>query len=185
MALVTSDEQDEAHLYYRIDDVNLRDGGKLLVRNPNSSALQNIQTNYLGAGGTGRLKYSFVDFDLDGRQDLLLGTSGYHSVPSNTTGGFPACASGKCGNNGPTILLMRQSDAQHGNQLVFEWPEWITVNGSRVSYGGQELGVAPFDTGDGKVSLILATPGGRHVFWRAADISTSKHEPPIKTDDKL
>ena len=55
MALVTSDEQDEAHLYYRIDDVNLRDGGKLLVRNPNSSALQNIQTNYLGAGGTGRL----------------------------------------------------------------------------------------------------------------------------------
>ena len=76
MALVTSDEQDEAHLYYRIDDVNLRDGGKLLVRNPNSTALQNIQTNYLGAGGTGRLKYSFVDFDLDGRQDLLLGTSG-------------------------------------------------------------------------------------------------------------
>jgi hypothetical protein len=34
MALVTSDEQDEAHVYYRIDDRNVRDGGKLLYRVP-------------------------------------------------------------------------------------------------------------------------------------------------------
>ena len=182
MAMVTSDEQDEAHLYYRIDDANIRDGGKLLVRKPNSSSLQSIQTNYLHAGGTGRLKYSLVDFDNDGRQDLLLGTSGYHSIPSNTSG-LPACASGTCKNNGATALLMRQSHTRHGKQLVFEWPEWIAVNHSRVSYGGQELGISPYDSGDGKVSLILATPGGRHVFWSAADITTSQTEPPIKTDD--
>ena len=61
MALVTSDEQDEAHLYYRIDNLNLRDGGKLLVRTQ-TGALQNVQTNYLHAGGSGRLKYSWVDW---------------------------------------------------------------------------------------------------------------------------
>jgi hypothetical protein len=77
MALVTSDEQDEAHIYFRIDNVNLRDGGKLLVRRPDSHIVQPIQTNYLHAGGSGRLKYSLVDFDKDGLVDLLLGTSGY------------------------------------------------------------------------------------------------------------
>lgn len=41
-----------------------------------------------------------------------------------------------CGDNGATMLLMRRSKqfAAH-KQLVFEWPEWITVNGSRISYG--------------------------------------------------
>eukprot|EP01046_Picozoa_sp_COSAG06_P056955 COSAG06_NODE_10941_length_1593_cov_1.087684_2_plen_179_part_00 len=58
MALVTSDEQDEMHLYYRIDDHNLEDGGKLWYRVPNSTSLRHIQTNFLHAGGSGRLKYA-------------------------------------------------------------------------------------------------------------------------------
>ena len=63
---------------------------------------------------------------------------------------------------------------------MFEWPEWVTVGGHRISFGGQELGVAPIDTGDGEVSLILATPGGRHVFWASRDIGTSRAEPPVQ-----
>jgi hypothetical protein len=58
MALVTSDEQDEMHLYHRIDDHNLEDGGKLWYRVPNSTSLRHIQTNFLHAGGSGRLKYA-------------------------------------------------------------------------------------------------------------------------------
>ena len=186
MALVTSDEQDEAHVYYRVDDYNLQDGGKLLVRDPSSGALAPIATNYLSAGATGRLKYALVDFDRDGLVDLLLGTCGYHAVPNNITG-LPACSGGHgCRENGATALLMRQrrhaspGAAGQPPQLVFEWPEWLSVRGHRISYGGQELGIAPIDVGDGNVSLILATPGGRHVFWAAADISASKTEPPLK-----
>ena len=187
MALVTSDEQDEAHLYFRIDDHNLRDGGKLLVRT-HAGALENIQTNYLHAGGSGRLKYAWADWDHDRKLDLLLGTSGYHSIPNNLTG-LPACSrnggnstfqGGKCGNNGATVLLMRQSGWSGSRQLVFDWPEWVTVRGKRISFGGQELGVAPYDSGDGRVSLMLATPGGRHVFWSGSDISTSTSEPPLQ-----
>jgi len=181
--LVTSDEQDEAHLYLRIDDHNLRDGGKLLVRprhNASTSELQPIQTNYLHAGGSGRLKYSWADFDHDGKLDLLLGTCGYHSIPSNTSG-LPACARGKCANNGATVLYMRQEAPAAGEaQLVFEWPKWLTVKGYRIGYGGQEVGVAPYDAGDGNVSIIVATPGGRHVFWAAEDIGTADEEPPLQ-----
>ena len=200
MALVTSDEQDEAHIYYRLDDHNIEDGGKLLVRHREGGGVQNIQTNYLHAGGSGRLKYALADFDGDGLLDLLLGTCGYHAVPSNTTG-LPACSpgpgrapSGKafvssatCANNGATALLMRQARAQRrrqpdgeADQLVFEWPEWITVNGSRVAFGGQELGIAPLRAADGGLGLVLATPGGGHIFWAAGDIGTSVTEPPLQ-----
>ena len=203
--LVTSDEQDESHLYFRLDDYNLKDGGKLLYRQRNctgsSACLRTIQTNYLAAGGTGRLKYALVDFDNDGLLDMLLGTSGYHAIPSNKSG-LPACSrhetqsdkielqSTKCTNNGATVLLMRQTNQskygirQHPRRgkpasVVFEWPEWITVKGKRIFYGGQEIGVAPFDRGDGKISLMVATPGGAHVFWAADDITTSTKEPPV------
>ena len=188
MAIVTSDEQDEAHLYFRIDDYNLRDGGKLRYRHPDTGALLAIGTNYLRAGGSGRLKYSLVDWDNDGLLDLLLGTCGYHAVP-NSAAGLPACVSGNgtCGDNGATVLLMRQVAPQGQTRgvvtaalseaSIFEWPLWVTVRGKRLSFGGQEMGVAPFDAGDGRLSLIVATPGGRHVFFAAADLGVSATEP--------
>jgi hypothetical protein len=188
MTVVTSDEQDEVHLYHRIDDFNVGDSGKIWVRDPlNSSALSAVQTNYFGAGGTGRLKYAWVDWNRDGRLDLLLGTCGYHSIPSNLTG-LPACAPGTagvgappgCRENGATVLLMRQSQSQPDHsRRTFEWPEWVTTDGRRISYGGQEVGMSPFDAGDGRTSLIVATPGGRHVFWAADDLGLSTTEPPV------
>ena len=195
MALVTSDEQDEAHLYWRLDNQNLLDGGKLRYREATTGALFPIQTNYLAAGGSGRLKYSLVDWNGDGLLDLLLGTCGYHSIPSNVTG-LPACAAPAalgdaqpaCADNGATVLLMRHWNNETRKQAVdsapeptwvFQWPEWVTVRDKRLSFGGQEAGVSPYDNGDGKISLIVATPGGRHVFWDAEDLGTSLSQPPV------
>lgn len=123
----------------------------------------------------------------------MLGTCGYHSVPSNTSG-LPACAPGarhnnvsvgKCGDGGATVLLMRQIEDDPAEEerlepkgLVFSWPEWVTVRGARVDNGGQENGIAAFDQGDGQLGLIVATPGGRHVYWSQADLGTSSSEPP-------
>ena len=115
---------------------------------------------------------------------------------------------GSCGNNGATALLMRQSNAtDHPSgrlvsrtislcilplirqspgtetcscEQVFEWPEWITVRGQRVAHGGQELGIAPLVSADGAVSLILATPAGRHIFWDASEIGARSAEPPLQ-----
>ena len=189
VVLVTSDEQDEVHLYYRVDSFNLRDGGKLHYREPRTNQLLPIGTNYLHAGGSGRLKYTLVDFDGDGLLDLLLGTCGYHAVPSNSSG-LPACSGGACRDNGATVLLMRQAQPMAAlgataappppslsEQSIFEWPEWVTVQGKRLSFGGQEAGVAPLDAGDGELSLVVATPGGRHLFFAAADIGTATAEP--------
>ena len=49
--------------------------------------------------------------------------------------------------------------------------------------GGQELGVAPVISTDGGgvlEGLILATPGGRHVFWAMEDLGLSSTEPPLR-----
>jgi hypothetical protein len=149
-ALVTSDEQDEAHLCFRVDDHNPRDRGKLRYRVPNSTQLRHIQTNYLHSGATGRLKYSLVDYDGDGLLDLLLGTCGYHSIPSNTTG-LPACApparsgggsgsgsnAAKCGNNGATVLLMLQSNPNATSESsVAHLPDGISAPGAPADAKG-------------------------------------------------
>ena len=98
--------------------------------------------------------------------------------------GVEGALQGKCENNGATILLMRQIDQRTLESTVpgpvFDWPEWVTTRGKRIFYGGQEAGVAPFyQNGTEQMGLIVATPGGRHVFWAAEDLGTSKKEPPV------
>ena len=97
MALVTSDEQDEAHVYYRVDDYNLQDGGKLLVRDPSFGALAPITTNYLSAGATGRLKYALVDFDRDGLGTFSSALAA--TTPCRTTS--PGCQPARAGTSMP------------------------------------------------------------------------------------
>ena len=63
MAIITSDERDVAHLYFRVDDHNVRDGGALLVRHRSSNVTRLLgPVNYMHAGGTGRLKCVCLSF---------------------------------------------------------------------------------------------------------------------------
>ncbi len=196
LAIVTSDENDRVHLYYKLDDFNVVDGGLVYVRASKTNKLHQIgPVNFLKSGATGRLKYTLADFNNDGKLDLLLGTNGYHAIPSPDLSGLPACVNGTktCKNNGATVLVLLQNasadtylsddpETQNG-ALVFDWPLWLTTKGYRVSYGGQELGIAPFTSNDGKRTLeglVLATPGGRHVYWSVEDLGLSSDEPPLR-----
>ena len=62
LALIVNDH---LHLYWRIDDYNVADGGK---RRLDDGTL--ISTTYDPAGGTGRCLLDFYDYDGDGRRDL-------------------------------------------------------------------------------------------------------------------
>ncbi|MBC2595244.1 VCBS repeat-containing protein [Ruficoccus amylovorans] len=64
------DDQDELHAAWQIDAHNLRDGGKLVFDDTDTP----IKGAMIEAGGTGRIKLNLVDWDGDGKLDLLVGT---------------------------------------------------------------------------------------------------------------
>ena len=76
MAYVALDDEDQFHLYWKVDDYNVVDGGKLRLENGDA-----IGANFLQGGGSGRLKIILFDWDQDGAMDLIVGTPRHGSVP--------------------------------------------------------------------------------------------------------
>jgi len=88
IALMIVDGEDHFHLYWRIDDYNVEDGGKLLLEDgkPISSSG--------GPGGmSGRCKPDFFDWDQDGALDLVIGTNRVNCIPDRESG-YPMAALG-------------------------------------------------------------------------------------------
>lgn len=122
---ITLDNDDEIHLYYRIDDYNLKEGKKLLLTNRNP-----ISVNHIKAGGTGRLRFEIVDWDGDGIKDLILGTNKHHTIP-NSTNGIPW--TNPIEEKGSTILFLRNAGTE--NEPLFEYPKQLKYKGELIKLG--------------------------------------------------
>jgi hypothetical protein len=89
MALAIVDGDDHFHLYWRIDDCNVEDGGKLLLEDGKPIGASG------GVGGmSGRCKLDFFDWNQDGKLDFVIGTGRVCSIPDRTTG-YPMAALGQ------------------------------------------------------------------------------------------
>lgn len=75
------DDADDLHAFYRIDDYNLKDAGKVRLRTGKP-----IRTHFLAGGATGRIHINLVDWDLDNVFDLLLSVPRHASVPDADLG---------------------------------------------------------------------------------------------------
>lgn len=159
MAYVALDDQDEFHLYWQLDPYNVEDGGKLRLE---SGAV--IGANFLKSGGTGRLKLSLVDWDGDGRTDLLVGTPRHGSVPEPDKG-LPQAL----GLPGGAVLLLRNTGSDAAP--VFAWPEGLHVEGEPVFFGQHACSpsVAAFEPG--KKGLVVGVETGRFLYFAPEDIS--------------
>lgn len=89
MALVIVDGADHFHLYWRIDDFNVEDGGKLKLEDG-----RHIGTSGGVGGMSGRCKLDFFDWNQDGHLDFVIGTGRVVSIPDRETG-FPMAALGQ------------------------------------------------------------------------------------------
>jgi len=88
-ALAIVDGDDHFHLYRRIDDYNVEDGGKLLLEDGNPIGASG------GVGGmSGRCKLDFFDWNQDGKLDFVIGTGRVCSIPDRATG-YPMAALGQ------------------------------------------------------------------------------------------
>ncbi len=89
MALVIVDGDDHFHLYWRIDDFNVEDGGKLKLEDG-----RHIGTSGGVGGMSGRCKLDLFDWNQDGHPDFVIGTGRVVSIPDRETG-FPMAALGQ------------------------------------------------------------------------------------------
>lgn len=161
---ITLDDQNELHLYGRIDDYNLEDLGKLKMKDGST-----ISASSAASGGTGRLKVDIVDWDGDGKKDLILGTCKHHYVPNNN--GLPGIwhsAAKKTAksekdaykpytiedvklqmppyldsspeyNPAATILFMKNAGSD--TKPVYEFPAQIYFKGEKIKLGQHAVGV--------------------------------------------
>lgn len=159
MAYVILDGDDELHLYWRIDDYNLEDGGKLTLADGSY-----IRGNFLDAGGSGRAKLNLVDWNGNGKMDLVIGTPRHGSFP-DTERGLPQ----SLGLPGAAVLFMENVGSN--DTPVFEFPKLMTFRGEPVFFGQHEIGVAVADFGNPEgYDLIVSRENGVHYFFSHTDV---------------
>jgi len=160
MAYVALDDDDAFHLYWRLDDFNVVDGGKLeLADGPV------ITANFLRAGGTGRLKLVLSDWDRDGLVDILVGTPRHGSVPNPETG-LPQ----SLGLPGSAVLFMKNVGTNAAPAFAF--PALMAFKGEPLFLGQHACSpaVADFGRADGP-DLIVGIEDGRFLFYERSDLS--------------
>lgn len=198
IAYITLDDENQLHLYARIDDYNLEDLGKLTLKDGS-----NISASAAASGGTGRLKIDIVDWDGDGKKDLILGTCKHHYIPDNKNG-LPGClhssqrrtektprdtyrsytledielqappymGSSPEYNAAATILFMRNvgSDAKP----VYEFPSQMYYKGERIKLGQHAVGVDAAMLGtltNGLPNLLVGDERGRFYLLERSDLN--------------
>lgn len=89
VVLAIVDGDDHFHLYRRIDDYNVEDGGRLQLDDGGNIGASG------GVGGmSGRCKLDFFDWNQDGKLDFVIGTGRVNSIPDRLTG-YPMAALGQ------------------------------------------------------------------------------------------
>lgn len=159
MAYVALDDDDEFHLYYRLDNVNLSDGGKLKMEDGAP-----IKPNFLSAGGTGRSKIELVDWDEDGVTDLLVGTPKHHSIPNPETG-LPRAL----GMPGTSVLFLKNTGTNE--KPAFRFPEVLRHRGKNIYLGHHEIGASAGALGPGnRKNIVVSREDGSLYFFQREEM---------------
>ncbi len=165
MAYVALDDDDQFHLYRRIDAYNLEDIGKLRLDSGDP-----IGANFLGAGGTGRLKLVFADWNEDGVADLIVGTPRHGSVPDPETG-LPQ----SLGLPGAAVLFLENVGSNA--EPVFKRPELFKFRGEPIFLGQHACGPTVWypktdaDNPRHREGLVVGQEEGRIMFYAREDLS--------------
>lgn len=195
IAYMTLDDDNELHLYSRIDDYNLQDRGKLLLEDGTT-----ISASRAESGGTGRLKIDIVDWDGDGIKDLILGTCKHHHIPNNEKG-LPGMwhkkdlqrsmssvsyskeslnmktpiyfDSAPDFNPGATVLFMK--NVGDNEKPIYAYPKQLKYKDEIIKLGQHSLGVESVFLGeitDGLPNLLIGDERGhfyllerKHLSW--------------------
>lgn len=177
LALIIPDGDGDLRLYWKIDDTNVEDAGKLRLDDGST-----IATTHDPAGGTGRVKLDLYDVDRDGRPDLVIGTGRRGSIPNRETG-YPIPTLGQRTLN--TLLFMRNVGTP--DRPAFAHPVAVahTTHGLVQPGGSHEAGFAATRLGGGPITnFIAANEAGRLFLLRGQNLRLLTHEEAAAYRDK-
>ena len=163
MAYVILDEDQEFHLFWKIDEQNLDDGGKL--RLDSGSTISAQPRNRTGGRG-GRAKITLFDWNRDGRNDLLITTHSGNSIP-HPEYGIP---------RGAGAMVMLMLNASKGEDICFGPPRPLQYKGRTLYLGEHSCSAAPYPFGKDEYGMVVAIENGRFFLLRPNQ--TSWGQPP-------
>ena len=149
-ALAIVDGDDHFHLYWRIDDFNVEDGGKLHLDDGKL-----IGTSGGVGGMSGRCKLDLFDWNQDGHLDFVIGTGRVVSIPDRETG-YPMPTMGKK-TLGTPLLMLNKGDDTFTRPVPFK-----DVDGKVIQPGGaHETGAMGTMLGKEGPNLLICNEAGR------------------------
>ncbi|MCC6681803.1 MAG: VCBS repeat-containing protein [Phycisphaeraceae bacterium] len=168
MALFILDDDNALHLYWRIDDYNVADGGKLHMTD-GSDITAHPGGEDARPGNRGRSKIEAVDWDGDGQVDLLMGGAKRNSVPDPETG-QPWLRYRTINPCLQTVLLRNVGS---NAQPVYERPKVMQILGQDLTFGAhsQSPAACPFGNTSGGPSLIYGMESGHLYYFAHRDVN--------------
>ena len=165
---VIQDDGDAFHLYWRVDDFNVKDGGHLHLQDGRTI------TSYITGPGTrpgqkGRCKIQVVDWDGDGKLDLVVGTVKHASIPVPNTG-LPWFRLSR-GERSLQVVFLRNTGTN--TAPVYEYPRQFQFRGEDVYFGAHSNSPTVCDLGDtsGGPNLLLGVESGRIIYFEHRDLT--------------
>jgi hypothetical protein len=162
MALVIVDGDDHFHLYWRIDDYNVEDGGKLHLEDGKL-----IGTSGGVGGMSGRCKLDFFDLNQDGHLDFVIGTGRVVSIPDRETG-LPMPTIGKK-TLGTPLLMLNKGDNTFARPVPFRDAEGKVIQPG----GAHETGAVGTILGKDGPNLLICNEAGRMFLIPGKAIKTA------------
>ncbi len=167
VAMMIFDEDDALHLYWRVSDKRVSDGGR--VQREGGGPITSYSARVPRYGARGRCKLTLFDWDGDGLLDLLVGTPRSSSIPTPTRG-LPNGAEKPV--DGLQVLWMKNVGTNEAP--IFREPEQFLLNNKDHYIGQHANGPTPCMLGDTSAgaNLLVGCESGRFYFYNRKDLTT-------------